>query len=146
MTLDHVTADAHPPGNLGLGQPVDPVKNEGLAAARRQAFDHGHQLLKSLSPGDDGFGLRRYRRRVFGQRRIAFMLTDPALAVTIDEQVAGHFVEQGPGVADRLAAPPPEQARIGLLDQILGLMRVPNGAQEEAEQLVGVLGRHVGIG
>ena len=45
-----------------------------------------------------------------------------------------------------LAAPPSEQAGIGLLDQILGLMRIPNGAQEEAEQLVGVLGRHVGIG
>ena len=46
MLFDHAGAVPHPAGDGDVAQPVEAVQPEGLAAARRQVFDHGERLFQ----------------------------------------------------------------------------------------------------
>ena len=109
------------PGHLGLGQAVDLVQDEDLAAARRQGLDGGDQAAQLLPALGDLLraGLRTDGRRQQGGVATHFMRA-PGIgpAQRVHGQVVQHAAQQAHGVAGIGARRALGQQQVGVMHHV----------------------------
>lgn len=138
MLLDHADRDAHPTGDLGMGEFVEDVKHESLATPRGEALDSADIGAKYL-PGRQGiFGLQMLRcSRLVGFRDCiqVVVATNSGAPVFVDQQIPGDAIEQRAAIEDLPACVLHGQhTGIAFLRQVGGRVAVAHLAVQKVQQ------------